>query len=202
MSKPLGSVIVLMEPTTLAEDEFNDWYDHEHIPDRRKVEGCLTIERFICTDGWPRSLCLYDYQSLDVLKGAAYRAIHDTAKRTPWTVRILARVQGFQRHEANQIYPGDAIIGRNGRAARLIMGRISNVAANGDKALIGDLSRYFQNKADVLQWRLFRSTPDEANEYWLCVEFGTVGAVNLSGMGLTSGHLDLANMYAGYWRNP
>ncbi len=203
LTKPMGTIIVLMEPNGISEDEFHDWYDNEHIADRRKIEGCLTIERFICTDGWPRYLCLYDWDTLDVLRGDAYKAIHDTAKRTPWTVRILARTRGFERLEANQIYPGRAQFAEKGKATRLLMARIHGVVAERDQELIEKCSQFFDRHANILQWRLFRTHGKKADEHWLCVEFGAIWNTSFAGLSLPSGAvIDLANLYAPYWRSP
>ena len=34
-----GILIAAMDFSNVAEDEFNDWYDTEHIPERQRVPG-------------------------------------------------------------------------------------------------------------------------------------------------------------------
>ena len=65
----------MMEPPPAMEEEFQDWYDTEHFPERATCEGFLTVHRFICIDGWPRYLALYDLADTDVLRGPAYARI-------------------------------------------------------------------------------------------------------------------------------
>jgi len=48
------------------EDEFNEWYDHEHIPSLAKVPGTLCARRFKDLKGTHRYLALYHLQSADV----------------------------------------------------------------------------------------------------------------------------------------
>ena len=66
-----GLLLAMMEPPPAIEEEFQDWYDTEHYPERATCEGFLTAHRFICIDGWPRYLALYDLADADVLRGAA-----------------------------------------------------------------------------------------------------------------------------------
>ena len=42
-----GILIAAMDFSNVAEDEFNDWYDTEHIPERQRVPGFLSCQRWI-----------------------------------------------------------------------------------------------------------------------------------------------------------
>ncbi len=55
-----GFLLVLMQPPPAFEDEFNAWYDTEHIPERVAVPGFETGIRFVCIDGAPKYLAVYD----------------------------------------------------------------------------------------------------------------------------------------------
>ena len=65
-----GLLLVTMEPPAGLEEEFNDWYDHEHLPQRMRMPGFETGARFVCLEGWPRWLALYDLASLAALRHA------------------------------------------------------------------------------------------------------------------------------------
>ena len=83
-------MIVTLEPTNIGQDEVDDWYDLEHIPDRLALPGFVTAERWTCVEGPPVSLTIYDLTSLDVLTSAQYRGITgDNA--SPWTHRVFPR---------------------------------------------------------------------------------------------------------------
>jgi hypothetical protein len=68
-----GLLLAMMEPPPAMEEEFQDWYDTEHFPERATCEGFLTALRFICIDGWPRYLALYDLADTNVLRIGSYR---------------------------------------------------------------------------------------------------------------------------------
>ena len=42
-----GTLIAAMNMAQVAPDEFNDWYDTEHLPERQRVPGFLVCERWI-----------------------------------------------------------------------------------------------------------------------------------------------------------
>ena len=47
MTKPMGVMIACFNYTNAPEDEFNDWYDLEHIPQRLAIKGFINAERWI-----------------------------------------------------------------------------------------------------------------------------------------------------------
>ncbi len=99
-----GLLLAMMEPPPAMEEEFQDWYDTEHFPERASCEGFLTAHRFVCIDGWPRYLALYDLADTDVLRGPAYARIAGE-RCSPWTRRIVSRVWGQYRADAAQVHP-------------------------------------------------------------------------------------------------
>lgn len=107
MSK-LGALIAVLDFTGVAVDEFNDWYDTEHIPERLRVPGFLSAQRWLAANGKPLSIVLYDLEELRVLESAAYRAIAG-ANFSPWSKRVIGACVRFSRYEAEQILPGDRV---------------------------------------------------------------------------------------------
>ena len=91
-----------------AEDEFHDWYDTEHLPERQRVPGFLLCERWLGAEDRLVSVATYDLDSVAVLQGAAYRAIGGE-NLSPWSKRITARVDRLMRFEGDQILPGDQL---------------------------------------------------------------------------------------------
>lgn len=91
-----GVLLAIMEPDAGQDEEFNDWYDLEHIPHMSGVTGVLTATRWICVEGWPRYLAVYDLEDIEVLKSDSYRGATGS-HFTPWTRRILSRVRGWRR---------------------------------------------------------------------------------------------------------
>jgi hypothetical protein len=89
-------LMVSMEPPASLEDEFNDWYDTEHFPQRMALPGFVSASRWVCIDGWPRWMALYDLASLDALTSDAYLSVSGT-RSTPWSRRLLPRTVGRSR---------------------------------------------------------------------------------------------------------
>jgi hypothetical protein len=115
-----GLLLVTMEPPAGLEEEFNDWYDHEHLPQRMRMPGFETGARFVCLEGWPRWLALYDLTSLAALNTPEYLAV-SVANATPWSKRIAARTVGRSRVEAEQIAPSGAILSPLDRLSRVVV---------------------------------------------------------------------------------
>ncbi len=103
-----GMLLVQMEPPAAMEEEFQDWYDTEHTPEREAVPGFLSAARFVCVDGWPRYMACYDLETLSVLDGVDYRAIGGE-HLSAWSKRVLAKVIGRRRFELSRI-GGDEIV--------------------------------------------------------------------------------------------
>src|SRR5947207_14518489 len=87
-----GTLIAAMKIGRAAEDEFHDWYDTEHLPERQRVPGFLLCERWIGADDRTVSVATYDLESVAVLTGAAYRAIGGE-NLSPWSKRVTAKVE-------------------------------------------------------------------------------------------------------------
>ena len=102
---PMGLLMALMEPEAGMQDEFDDWYDLEHIPHMSGVAGILSAQRFVAVEGWPRYAALYDLDSVGVLTSVAYRAVTGRSF-SPWSQRILQRVRGWRRFTFEQRQPG------------------------------------------------------------------------------------------------
>lgn len=92
----------------VAEGEFNDWYDTEHVPERRRIRGFITAQRWIGAEDPKISVALYDLESVDVLQAPAYRAIAG-ANLSPWSKRMIGKCRRLLRFEGEQILPDERI---------------------------------------------------------------------------------------------
>jgi len=102
-----GVLIAAMDFSNVAADEFNDWYDTEHIPERQRVPGFLSLQRWIGAENPRHSVATYDLDSLAVLQSPGYRAIGGE-NLSPWSKRVTAKVERLLRFEGEQVLPGDA----------------------------------------------------------------------------------------------
>ena len=90
------------------EDEFHDWYDLEHVPERQRVPGFLACERWIGSENPKIAAATYDLETVSVLRSPAYLAIGGD-NLSVWSKRVTAMCQRLMRYEGEQIVPGDAV---------------------------------------------------------------------------------------------
>jgi hypothetical protein len=100
-----GTLIAAMNIGRAAEDEFHDWYDTEHLPERTRVPGFLVCQRWIGAADRKVSVATYDLESVAVLKMPAYLAIGGE-NLSPWSKRVTRKVERLMRFEGDQILPG------------------------------------------------------------------------------------------------
>jgi hypothetical protein len=100
----MGLLVARLDPPLDMEDEFNDWYDREHLSQKLGVPGVLRGRRFV-RDEYPRYIACYDLDSLDVLQTQAYLATVGR-NRSEWTTRIMSRIRFWDRRIYRQTSPG------------------------------------------------------------------------------------------------
>jgi len=82
-----GLLLVMMDIDPEHEEEFNRWYNEEHVPERLSIPGFLTGRRFLAIEGSPKYLALYELESPEVLESEEYKHFL-TKGRSEWTERI------------------------------------------------------------------------------------------------------------------
>lgn len=98
-----GLLLTLTEPPPGMEEEFNAWYDEEHLPERLAIPGFRSARRWVCGRTY---LATYELDSADVLQSAAYLARYRNP--TPWSKRCLGKTVAFKRWACAQVEPGNA----------------------------------------------------------------------------------------------
>ena len=101
-----GILAVAFNFTNAQADEFHDWYDLEHIPERQRVPGFGLCERYIDLANPKQAVALYDLDSPDVLNSPAYQAIGGD-NLSVWSKRITAKCDRLLRFEGDQTNPGN-----------------------------------------------------------------------------------------------
>jgi hypothetical protein len=98
-----GLLLVMMEVQPEFEEEFNRWYNEEHLPERLNCPGFLSARRFRIVEGQPKYLALYDLESPDVLQSEAYLKLRNPD--TPWTLRVFEHLTTNIRNVYEDITP-------------------------------------------------------------------------------------------------
>ena len=68
-----GILIAAMNIANAAEDEFHDWYDTEHLPERQAIPGFLLCQRWIGAQDRKVSVATYDLDTVGILQSPEYR---------------------------------------------------------------------------------------------------------------------------------
>lgn len=90
-----GMLFVAADVSREDEEEFNLWYDREHLDDRVRMDGVIAASRYVAIDGGPKYLALYWAQSLQAFDSPAYA--HAFAHQTPWSVKVLPKMLAPKR---------------------------------------------------------------------------------------------------------
>ena len=85
---PNGMLLVWTDVEPAAEEDFNAWYDQEHMVERLAVPGFLTARRYRAVSGDLPYFAAYDTESAEVLFSPAY--LERLNNPTPWTERVMA----------------------------------------------------------------------------------------------------------------
>jgi hypothetical protein len=88
-----GVILVSMNIDPSYEEEFNDWYNTEHIPHFNRLDGVITARRFRAIAGTPRYVALYHVVNTDIYATPGWMA----ANQTPWMLRM-------RRYQRDRIY--------------------------------------------------------------------------------------------------
>lgn len=100
-----GLLIASFDFSNAYEDEFHDWYDLEHIPERKAVPGFGICERWIGVENSKQAIATYDLDAIEVLRGQAYNSIaYDNL--SAWSKRVTGKCARILRFEGTQILPG------------------------------------------------------------------------------------------------
>ena len=153
-----GLLIASFDFSGVPEDEFNDWYDLEHIPERQNVTGFDLCERWIGVDNNRYSIATYDLDSVKVLQGAEYKNIA-YQNLSPWSKRVTGMCDRILRFEGTQIFPGNQVASTKANA-------ILMVAINVDELVEQDFNAWYDEEhipnlssvPGVLSARRFKST--------------------------------------------
>ncbi len=101
-----GLLVAAFNYSGAHSDEFHDWYDLEHVPEREEVPGFDLCERWIGDDEPHISVATYDLASIEALRSSEYQAI-GYANSSVWTKRVTGMCKRLLRFDGEQMTPGE-----------------------------------------------------------------------------------------------
>jgi Domain of unknown function (DUF4286) len=121
--KGRGIFMVYVDIDAQHVQEFNEWYNKEHLPELLSVPGILSAARYEAVKGGPQYLACYELESVAVMQTPAFTS----RPRTLWGQKVSPSVIGknLTRIVGEQIYPDGVEMPERGMAPVLQIGRMS-----------------------------------------------------------------------------
>jgi len=153
------------------DEEFNAWYNTEHLPELLAVPGVLDAARYSAEKGGPKYLAAYELESVDVMQTPEFT----NRPRTPWGQRVSPTAMGKNRTRivGQQIFPGGLENPNRGMAPALQIGRMSvpdSVDAEWNTWYNGEYIPGYRTVPGVIYARRFRVIEGEVG-YTTVYEF-------------------------------
>jgi hypothetical protein len=154
-----GLLLTLTQPPPAMDEEFNAWYDEEHLPERLAIPGFRSARRWVLDGTY---LATYELDSLAVLSSAAYLARYE--HQTPWSRRCLAKCLVFKRWACEQVDPGDAaphraakglVFATDDRLPAAVLQSRQFLATSGERIALHELATLDQRSPSA--YRLYKS---------------------------------------------
>ena len=101
-----GLLFASFDFSAAHEDEFHDWYDLEHVPERLRVPGFINAERWIGDDNPKIAVATYDLDNPAVLTAPAYQAVGGD-NGSVWTKRVTGDVPAPPALRGRAVVPGE-----------------------------------------------------------------------------------------------
>jgi hypothetical protein len=148
-----GMLLTSMDVDPALEDDFNRWYDREHLEERVAIPGFLEARRYTAHRASPKYLCLYSTETFEVLDSPPYRTA--LANPTAWSKTTMARFKNMIRAVARV-----TVSHGNGRGAALGMVRLRPASDSKDGLRAALQDRFDPATRDgVISMHLIESDP-------------------------------------------
>jgi hypothetical protein len=150
-----GLLLTMTEPPPAMEEEFNAWYDGEHLPERLAIPGFRSARRWVADarPGEGKYLATYELASAAVLSSPQYLRFYESP--TPWTKRCLGNLVVFKRWACEQIEPGDA--DPNPRARALLVAVDEKAPYRGKALQVRRFTASGESAASIALYELARA---------------------------------------------
>ncbi len=93
-------LVVMMDVDPEHEEEFNRWYDEEHLPERLEIPGYVSARRFKLQDGEGvlKYLCIWELEDGSPLESEEYQAQRERPSE------LRDRAQSYVKQRARGLY--------------------------------------------------------------------------------------------------
>ena len=171
--KGTGLLMVWVDVPADREDEFNHWYNEEHLPELLAVPGVLSAARYEAVSSGPKHLACYELESSAVVDSDAFK----DRPATEWAQRVGPRAIATTliNNVYEMVYPASLTpdIAQSGMAEALQIGRMGISAENEEEWNRWYSGVYVPNYEKVpgcIRGRRWRATRGEP-QYGVVYEF-------------------------------
>ena len=98
----MGIVAIWHDLLPEARDDFHEWHNREHMPERVGIPGFRRGRRYVAISGSPEYFNLYEADSSEVLAGQDY--LNRLNAPTPWTQRVVPAFRNVARSICRVVY--------------------------------------------------------------------------------------------------
>jgi len=148
-----GTLFVWANVEPDFEEDFNRWYDREHVEERIAIPGFVVGTRYVSSHASRKYLGLYRTQNLEVFRSPAYRRAFE--HQTPWSVVNLGRMQNTVRRVCT--VPFETGIGS---AAWLAVIRLGRTPTTADLTTLARCGTSLQAMDGVIATHVLSPDPD------------------------------------------
>ena len=171
--KGTGLLMVWVDVPADREDEFNRWYNEEHLPELLAVPGVLSAARYEAVSSGPKHLACYELENSAVVDSDAFK----DRPATEWSQRVGPRAIATTliNNVYEMVYPASLTpdIAQSGMAEALQIGRMGISAENEEEWNRWYSGVYVPNYEKVpgcIRGRRWRATRGEP-QYGVVYEF-------------------------------
>ena len=169
--KGTGLMIVWVDIPAEKEDDFNHWYNEEHLAELLSVPGVLSAARYEATSSGPKHMAVYELENSAVVETDAFK----NRPRTEWGQRVSPSIIGtnFMNNVYEMIHPTGLTdeIANSDMAAALQIGRMDVPESNDAEWNEWYSTVYVPNYEKVpgctrgRRWKAVRGAPSYATVY-------------------------------------
>ena len=98
----LGAVCIWHDLLPDARDDFHQWHNREHMPERVGIPGFRRGRRYVAISGTPEYFNLYEADSAEVLGGQDY--LNRLNAPTEWTRQVVPSFRNVSRSICRVVY--------------------------------------------------------------------------------------------------
>ena len=102
--KGTAFVAIWQDLVPQAKQDFYEWHNRQHVPERLSIPGFLRARRFIARQGTPEFFTLYELNRVETAAGKDY--LDRLNNPTEWTRRVMPHFRNMARSANQLIYSG------------------------------------------------------------------------------------------------